>query len=210
MSAYELLRYDKALAHTRQFWTVHQIMAFIMPSALGFIGGIAVRSVGWSIAALTDKTTLLFALLCAAAACLISWVASFLVNYVWSAPASLHHDQEGTIARQTEELDQLRKRPVRTDAEDHHFRLAQAGLRKIGPKGLATLRHLSIHGTLSFGAQPPPLPSGINMSDTLDLLIAAELEQLVTSKQVQYPGGWERTFEIAPGMKNALQELLYS
>lgn len=55
----------------------------------------------------------------------------------------------------------------------------------------------------------PPLPSGINMSDTLDLLNAAEKQQLVTSREVQYSGGWERTFEIAPGMKAALEELLY-
>jgi hypothetical protein len=80
----------------------------------------------------------------------------------------------------------------------------------------SALRGLPPYGTCRFTARCRsarsrlPLHRAINMSDTLDLLIAAEFEQLVTSKQVQYPGGWERTFEIAPGMKNALQELLYS
>jgi hypothetical protein len=96
-----------------------------------------------------------------------------------------------------------------SSSEEYHLELARKGLEDIGPASFPLLRHLMIHGTLTFGRHDPPVPEGLNARDLHALLSVAVNHQLVTNRHHDQPGGEEESFEIAPGMAAALRQLLY-
>jgi uncharacterized membrane-anchored protein YhcB (DUF1043 family) len=116
------------------------------------------------------------------------------------------HQQTITTLRAN--LDEFKK-PRRTTAEEHHYATAKAALETLGEDSAVVLRHLSQHGSLLFGSMDPPVPKGMNARDTRALLNVCLNEGLVTLKTTDKPGGFDYTYAIAPGMKPALDELLY-
>lgn len=97
----------------------------------------------------------------------------------------------------------------RTAKEEQHFREAKASLEKVGHDAETLLRHLEKHGSLTFGQANPPLPTGMSDRDTRAFLHLCVNEGLVTVVQIMRTTGLEQTYSIAPGMKSALDELLY-
>jgi hypothetical protein len=103
----------------------------------------------------------------------------------------------------------------RSASEEHKYADAKAALEELGPMSLTVLRHLERHGKLKFrGNSCPPLPDGISGLSMRVFLNHCATKDLVTIDRVMtnigalYPAV-DETYEIAPGMKNVLMELLY-
>lgn len=102
------------------------------------------------------------------------------------------------------------KKPKRTAAEEQKYAEAKTALSKFGDAGIVALRHLEKHGTLTFTAlADPSIPIGMNARDLQAILAACAIDSLVTRETIHKSGGIDYVYKIAPGMKAALDELLY-
>ena len=114
------------------------------------------------------------------------------------------------IAEQSAQL----QKPKRTTAEESRYRDAIEGLHLVGLEGHTALRHLLKYGRLVFNMTCPPLPEGMDRAGALNLYIKCWENGLV-SRRDQTLGRLDEVmpeieFEIADGMKAALEELLYA
>ena len=134
------------------------------------------------------------------------------------ALAGLHKQAEqlsDTIETQSHRITELggelarAMQPARTAAEEARLRQAQAALRIHGPDAIVILRHLQIHGMLTFGSGYPPLPNGFSGDQTHMWLRQLTGDGLVTVHNEPVSGGCNYVFQIAPGMVAILDELLY-
>ena len=110
------------------------------------------------------------------------------------------------------------EKPTRTPLEQQHFADAKAAIEQFGEfrQDIETaLRHLRKYEILTFsGYHSPPLPKGMsakNLRENLNLCVA---ESLVTQMlgELRSDGPYpvhDEIYTIAPGMKTALDELLY-
>jgi hypothetical protein len=112
-------------------------------------------------------------------------------------------------AEMRREIEALRK-PVRTPAEEHRLQAAKAALERRGNQGTTILRYLRNQGKLVFGSYPPALPAGFQGEQAHELLNLLLDDELVSRTSSRHPGGYDYTYEIAPGMANVLDELLYA
>ena len=127
--------------------------------------------------------------------------------------------QQSALAAETQRVSDLTaeveglKKPKRTPAEEHQLAVARAGLDSFGEYAaecaIPVLRHLMSHGVLTFGFYDPPLPQRMNAVDVRTTLLALVNLDLVTREQGLKPGTSADSFKIAPGMRAALEELLY-
>jgi len=62
-------------------------------------------------------------------------------------------------------------------------------LERVGPTGEDVLRHLVIHGSLTFGNYNPVLPKGMAGQQTRDILNFCVAQQLVKERQERHPAG---------------------
>jgi hypothetical protein len=118
--------------------------------------------------------------------------------------------KEETIAEQVAQL----QKPKRTAAEESRYRDATQGLQLVGLEGRTALRHLLKYGRLVFNMTCPPLPEGMDRAGALALYIKCCENGLVSRRDRTF-GRLDEVmpeieFEIADGMKAALEELLYS
>jgi hypothetical protein len=100
------------------------------------------------------------------------------------------------------------KKPKRSAGEVDRYKQVEAQLRKCSNEAIAMLKHLQIHGNVNMGMHSSILPNG--MSNAVAQEVLAELYQahLLTRRQEGRIG--DMRYEIAPGMKAALDELLYT
>jgi len=157
---------------------------------------------------------------------------SLAVN-IFRAPAKLDHHR-GTridflrksskqrvtqiLKQHAEEIEKLR--PIRTASYQYNFDIAKAVLAKLGLPGKITIRHLWTHGSLTFSpSMLTPTPEDMSIPETERMLLAAT--ELVTSfpREIQSGSGsgtyarapvMGRVYQIAPAMKEVLEELLFS
>ena len=118
--------------------------------------------------------------------------------------------QQQTIA---EQASQLEKPPQQTAAETYRYDAARSALERLGPPAVNALRHLCVHGQLVFSLTHPPLPDGMDIGEAMNFYIACVHENLVSRHDINADIDTECPsviFEIAPGMKSALEELLYA
>lgn len=116
---------------------------------------------------------------------------------------------KGQIVSLTNQLNEAKK-PKRTHAEEHHHAEAKATLQKIGPAGAEILRHLFRVGSLAFGNIPPPLPTGMRPDSAQQMLARLSNEHHLVRYDMKHSGATiSYVYEIAPGMRNALEALLF-
>ena len=104
-------------------------------------------------------------------------------------------------------------KPKRTPEQEWKYAQAKVALEEIDLGTVDVLRHLEIHGTMTFDGIDPPLPRGFNARDAKAILRLCAARDLVTFKTISRPSGGvapiiETAYQIAPGMKAALDELL--
>lgn len=115
---------------------------------------------------------------------------------------------EEDIRKRDETIRVLTDKPKRTAVEQRHYETAEKALQKLGGRAAIALRHLRQHKSLQYGMYDPILPAGMTGSEFVNLCSACVEEGLVSQRN-GYPTLGERTFEIAPTMEKALDELLY-
>ncbi|MGD0459735.1 MAG: hypothetical protein ABSC21_18560, partial [Terriglobia bacterium] len=73
-------------------------------------------------------------------------------------------------------------------------------------------RHLLRHGKMTkiLGAKLSPLPPGFREELAASILDKLISDQLVTSDGHPSPSGWTASWQIAPGVKSIIKELLWS
>jgi hypothetical protein len=150
----------------------------------------------------------------------VSFYGVALVTYILvqlcRVPAKLDAEREGveallrtTLVEREQTITKLTTNPPRSPAEQHHYDVAQRTLQRFGPKAEMALRFLKSQGSVNFGTYNPSfLPPGLNGHDALWAYNACAGEGVVTCRD-NYPRMGERTFEVAPTMSKALDELLY-
>lgn len=139
------------------------------------------------------------------------WGIAFSVSIV-CVPALL--DAEKSTALDTakvtiEKLTALAK-PKRTPAEEHNYQTAKTALQKLPEEVLPLLRHIYSVERLVFPNFQIVLPFGMPDAKARELSFQCHVVGLLTRDVKQQGGGHETTFAITPGMKSALEELLYS
>lgn len=101
--------------------------------------------------------------------------------------------------------------PKRAAADEARYQAVNVLLTKYGNEEKTILRHLRIHGKMiehpMLGIYP--IPNGFNRDQTRSILSRFENDQIVTPEHHQISSGFEYTWQIAPGMAGALDELLY-
>lgn len=97
MASYEAVRVHRAFSDTRRFWSTHQILSSIMPGVIGLALPYLLKAAGWKLEGIFDQKTAILAGICAVAACALSWVVSFVVNYVWLSPAAIWRERQEQI-----------------------------------------------------------------------------------------------------------------
>lgn len=149
----------------------------------------------------------------------IGLVASLAGTYtfaIWKGAESLDaglrselSERDQKIISQEQTIQKFSEKPKRSPVEEHHYATAKIALNRLGANGSALLRHLNLHGTLTFNQFAPPLPVGLSPEAAREILNRCVGEQLVTIRQNPNRVSWDYVYEIAPGMKAALDELLY-
>lgn len=119
--------------------------------------------------------------------------------------------KDRTNQAQAAEIEQLRlklQKPVRTAAEDHYYREAEAEISKLSGEATIVLRHIYAHGQLYAG--PGLNVPGLQIDTTIKCL-NGELATLkiVRRKEEWKPGVQTIWWEITPGYRDALGELLF-
>ena len=112
-----------------------------------------------------------------------------------------------TVKRLAGEVTDLKK-TKRTPAEQERYNLAKAALGKLPPEAVGALQHLLIHEKLTFGMHSSSPPAGMDHNKAQDIYSQCYQNNLVT--RFIDPRTNHTSYEIAPGMKSALEELLYS
>lgn len=141
--------------------------------------------------------------------------AVYALVHLSRVPRKLDDDRESRersliaiISQKDDAIRSLNDRPKRTAAEQHHYEKAKAALDKLGTDAVKALRHLQTQGKLTFGFyNPQAIPEAMTGEQLHNVYRACAVEGLVS--QQEHTGSGERTFEIAPTMVNALNELLY-
>jgi hypothetical protein len=133
----------------------------------------------------------------------------FTWNLLIKAPQALDKERSKESDELRNKIRAITDRPKRTTAEEHHYQIACAALKKIGPDAETVLQHLAIQGTLKFNNYDPPLPKGLPAMKVREILTLCVNEHLVTVDTSAQRGGFDYVYQIAPGMKAALDELLY-
>jgi hypothetical protein len=146
----------------------------------------------------------------------VSLVGNYLISMRRGAEAldTAGGMESSNLRKQIEQLTP----PKRTPLEEHHYFKAKAALDQFGelrPEIETALCHLRTHEMLKFsGFTAPAAPQGMNARDLRAYLNLCVAQSLVTVNQ----GGlredgpfptYDEIFTIAPGMKLALDELLY-
>jgi hypothetical protein len=120
---------------------------------------------------------------------------------------------ESDLKKQIEQLTPPKRRP----SEERKNAEAKTAVERLYPDAIRALRHLEKHGTLVLlgGSTMVPAPEGMNIPMLRGCLNACVAKDLVTLKQAQQFGSgttfpmYEEIYTIAPGMKDALLEVLY-
>jgi len=117
--------------------------------------------------------------------------------------------------------------PKRTSSEQHHYDEAKMALTELGENSRIILRHVKKLGKLILLAPPPvvpgipspqsPLPKGMSPKDAYESLekcvekslLSREFRHVPISPNHQYPNTYI-DYHIAEGMKEVLDDLLYS
>jgi hypothetical protein len=157
---------------------------------------------------------------------LIGLAVSLIGNYfiaMWKAAETLDAESRSELATTrarleaesqrvvvlTSEIAALRA-PKRTSKQEHDYNHAKQALEPIGEKGRIALQFLMTHEKLSFGFYDPPVTFPMPTQELRDILRTASDNGLVTIRHERlHPMEPQMVYEIAPGMKAALEELLH-
>lgn len=148
-----------------------------------------------------------------------TYILCYVVDFLWKmlivAPMRIDAEHIGTEAELRETIKALQSKPTRTNAEQHRYEQAKRALDELGLDAMTVLRHLRAHEELMFsGNSFPILPDGMNQINLRVALDNCARKHLVSVKTVMRQTGaiypiQDDTYQIAPGMKAALDELLY-
>lgn len=209
MGAYYHEVWKLAVSETKAFWTAHKLVTTIPGPLLALLGWTIFRGIPkrGDVMQVAIVSIVLF---------LATVGLTFLVSVI-RAPKLLDDTRQSKISELNEHNRQLLSRPKRSPSEQHHYEQAKAALDELGPTAAIVLRHLEKHGRLIYRQRgpSPPVPADMNaeqMRAALDRCIAKDL---ATRSHEWVPTGGvthkieETTYQIAPGMKAALDELLY-
>jgi hypothetical protein len=100
METYGHIRRAAAWGDTKRFWNVHQVWKHFAAPVSGIVAGI-IRMIWSGQTALLDS--ILTAVVWAVCFYIVAWVGTFLINYIWLAPADLYSKQHSKIAAHIEE-----------------------------------------------------------------------------------------------------------
>jgi len=210
MGAYYHDVWRLAVAETKAYWTAHKLVTTIPGPLLALLAWTVFRGV-------PKRGDVMQVAIVSIIGFLAALGLTFLVSFV-RAPKLLDDTRQSKISELNEHNRQLLSRPKRSPSEQHHYEQAKAALDELGLPAAIVLRHLEKHGQLIYRQRGPSPPAPANMTaqemqSWLDRCVARDL--VTPSHEWKATGGVthkieEKTYQIAPGMKAALDELLYS
>lgn len=118
-------------------------------------------------------------------------------------------EKNAEIAKRDQVITDLTSKPKRSLAEQRDYETAKNVLERVGPKGMAALRHLRAQGAQTFGFYPPSiLPPGMSADELRMIYSTCASAGVVSAQDGGKPGRGETTYSIAPPMRTVLAELL--
>lgn len=105
------------------------------------------------------------------------------------------------------EIADLKKPPNRNPGEEDRYKQVELQLQKCSNKAIVMLKHLQIYGNVDMGMYTSILPDRMSKPEAQQVLSELYEAHLVTRRQEGRIG--DMSYEIAPGMKAFLDELLY-
>lgn len=212
MSYWEMVR-SRAFKDTRAFWNMHQVWKYTGPPVSAIILRLLIR--GWS--PMHWQQWLVEGMVFIIFGFIMTWGGSYLINLV-HIPAILHREQTQIIdALRNDklllqsEIDDLKK-PTRSKFEQDTYDETKELLDSYDENHKVLFRHLLRHGKMTkiLGAKLSPLPPGFREELAASILDKLISDQLVTSDGHPSPSGWTASWQIAPGVKSIIKELLWS
>jgi hypothetical protein len=171
-----------------------------MPGVIGAGLPFLIKATGWGLqgVSVADPKMAVLALVCGIVGCLVSWLISFVTNYLWLSPAVLHAEQEGQI-------DRLRG-PV-GDTSVTPAEQAQRGLVLEKMVDFAAEEARAIEALLQHGEVHRKDVGSLGFP--IDIFYSAvdkgKLTALVKERYDRHGGGVEQYLSINPVFKSALQ-----
>lgn len=140
----------------------------------------------------------------------------FLVRLLVCAPTAIHSEQMALLSDRDIEIKNLAQavktlsEPKRTSAEEHHLREAETELKRIPEHAKMVLRHLWRHGELFPEPNGRFVVHGLTGTETSEAL-NGDLASTPFLKRntVREMSGNRTSWEITPGFRDALGELLF-
>ena len=196
-----------AVTDFKKFWTAYRYWVTIVGLLLA---PLLVRVLGHGLSKMTVGNLFLSALV---GFCLS--LAGTGIIALWKGAESLDAALRDKLSERDTKIlsyETEHRKPQRTPAEDHRYKSAELALVRLGQPAFIALRHLSTYGELVFGLTHPPLPEGMGLGQAMNVYRACVEEGLVVRRDINANIDTECPsviFQIAPGMKAALEELLY-
>jgi hypothetical protein len=182
-----------AFAATKTFWNIHKTWAHFVPPLVGFATVVYLVMHGTTLV----WNALLGGLVCASIFYVIGWTGSFLINFIWSAPATIYANQvemiEGLNA-------QVSSRSVSAQEQDNR-KTVRALVANATDKERAVLRVLYEHDKM-LGEQLYRVCDRDAVSSAIGKWTIKLIDEYVDPSN--------RTFwSIVPGLRDALVYVLY-
>jgi hypothetical protein len=196
-----------AVQDFKKFWSAYRYWVTFVGMLLA---PLLVRAVRQGLSKMTIGDLLLSALFGLCLSLAGTWIIA-----LWKGAESLDAALRNELTKRDTKIlsyETAHHKPQRTPAEHHRYKSAQLALDRLGEPALMALRHLSTYGELVFGLTHPPLPEGMNLGEAMNIYLACVGEGLAARRDINANIDTECPsviFQIAPGMKAALEELLY-
>jgi hypothetical protein len=180
VDSYGRVRRQKARAITKTYWTAHQAIAWFTPGIVSLLAALIIRQFWPALERLDNVTTALFVVFVVVLAYVVSVLGSYVFNYIWSAPAALHEQQQVQIRKLTTALP--------ASVEKHRLDTAKAAVEKHGTDAVIILRHLRAVGKITFAyPDTPNLPSGMDKDQATKVLKALKVDSIVEEETIAPP-----------------------
>jgi hypothetical protein len=117
--------------------------------------------------------------------------------------------RDATILEQSQKIAQLEIKPKRTPSQQARFDLVQDLVDRQGTRAVTVVKFLRTHGAVVFGPGQVTGPPGMSIDafrNTLNTLAGGVIKH---STSFPHPTITEEKYELAPGLFEAVDELLY-
>jgi hypothetical protein len=174
-----------------------------MPGIVGIALPYVIKALGRGVDGVFGLRTAILAAVCGVAACILSWVCSFVFNYIWFSPAAIYREQQHIIAADKKMIQTLIETSAKKrSADEFKEQNVQNWLETLTSEEREFVRWLLHHGESD--------PSEFRRSGLDDRVSGSALNKgLHTGLVTSTPRGTGTAYKINENYSEALSAVLH-